>query len=62
MKRFYDAFIGIGGCLLATDYSDEVAKWTSIICSVVITLTTCLVQAYRIWRDRDNDKNKKDGE
>lgn len=36
----------------------EVTEWVTVICTVVITLATLFVQAYRIVRDKDADKTK----
>lgn len=39
----------------------EVTEWVTVICTVVITLATLFVQAYRIIRDKDIDKKDKGG-
>lgn len=57
-KNIIDGVIGVSG-ILATSMMENVSMWVSIISSVAIALTTCFVQCYRLWRDRDNDKGDK---
>ena len=59
-KSLIDGAIGVGSIVLATSITENVSLWVSIICSALITLTTCFVQCYRLWRDRDKDKDKGD--
>lgn len=37
---------------------DEVTAWVGLACTIAVTLVTCAVNVYRLWRDRDNDKHK----
>lgn len=37
---------------------DEVTAWVGLVCTIAVTLVTCAVNVYRLWRDRDNDKHK----
>ena len=45
--------------LLATVTVAQVELWIGVICTVLITLTTCGVNVYRMIRDRDIDKTAK---
>ena len=56
-----DGIIGFSGCLLAcVGVRDEVSAWVSLICSVAIALVTCGIQIWRMIRDRNSDKEKKE--
>ena len=33
----------------------EITEIVAVICSVLITLTSCFVNIYRLWRDKDKD-------
>lgn len=57
-KNIIDGVIGVSGIVL-TSITENISLWVSIVCSVAIALTTCFVQCYRLWRDRDNDKKDK---
>ena len=58
-----DGMIGLGGCLLASiGVRDEVSAWVSLICSVAIALVTCGIQIWRMIRDRNSDKEKKEND
>lgn len=59
----YD-FIGIGATVLLSmiNVRDEVTAWIGVICTVLVTFVTCLVQVYRLWRDRDTDLKKQEDE
>lgn len=65
MKELLNNTVGVigVGLLNATgaQIRGEVTEWVTVICTVVITLATLFVQAYRIIRDKDNDKKDKDG-
>lgn len=37
---------------------DEVTAWVGLACTIAVTLVTCAVNVYRLWRDRDTDKHK----
>lgn len=37
---------------------DEVTAWVGLVCTLAVTIVTCVVQVYRAWRDRDVDKHK----
>ena len=54
---------GIGSifALLAVGISETtLSGWVSVICSLLIAITTCFVQIYRLWRDKDSDKQNKE--
>lgn len=65
MKDLVNNTVGVisVGLLNATgaQIRGEVTEWVTVICTVVITLATLFVQAYRIIRDKDTDKKDKDG-
>ena len=53
---------GIGGIigLLAVGITEaSLTGWISLVCTLLITITTCGIQCYRLIRDRDNDKQTK---
>ena len=50
----YSVVLGLGGCLLTT-ITGTVNEIVGVICAGSIALCTCLVQLYRLWRDRDTD-------
>lgn len=59
MNNVIDGTIGVSGLLLTSSFMDNIPSYVSIICTCAITLVTCIVQVYRMWRDRDKDlKNK----
>lgn len=37
---------------------DELTAWVGLVCTLAVTIVTCVVQVYRAWRDRDVDKHK----
>ena len=41
---------------------DEVTAWVGLICTIAVTVVTCVINVYRLWRDRDTDKKQKDEE
>lgn len=41
---------------------DEVTAWVGLICTIAVTVVTCVINVYRLWRDRDTDKKQKDKE
>lgn len=61
MTNFLDGLCGATACMLAGTFFDSMPAAVSIICTCAVTVVTCFVQLYRMWRDRDNDikKNKK---
>ena len=63
MYSLTDGAIGVGGLLLTSGFVNNIPSYVSIICTATITLVTCFVQVYRMWRDRDKDlKSKTDKE
>ena len=68
MYSLTDGAIGVGGLLLTSGFVNNIPSYVSIICTATITLVTCFVQVYRMWRDRDKDlksktdKNKKEND
>ena len=65
MKDLVNNTVGVVGVGLlnatGAQIRGEVTEWVTVTCTVVITLVTLFVQAYRIIRDKDNDKKDKDG-
>ena len=59
MYNLIDGAIGIGGLLLTSGFVNDIPSYVSIICTCAITLVTCFVQVYRMWRDRDKDIKSK---
>lgn len=61
MTNFAEGLCGATACMLAGTFFDNLPAAVSIICTCAVTVVTCFVQLYRMWRDRDNDikKNKK---
>lgn len=61
MTNFLDGLCGATACMLACTFFDNLPAAVSIICTCAVTVVTCFVQLYRMWRDRDSDikKNKK---
>ena len=54
---------GIGSifALLAVGISETtLTGWVSLGCTLLITITTCFIQIYRLWRDKDSDKKNKE--
>lgn len=41
---------------------DEVTAWVGLICTIAVTVVTCAINVYRLWRDRDTDKKQKEQE
>lgn len=37
---------------------DEVTAWVGLACTIAVTVVTCAVNVYRLWRDRDTDKKQ----
>lgn len=60
MTNFAEGMAGAATCLLAGSFVESMPAAISIICTCAVTVVTCFVQLYRLWRDRDNDikKNK----
>ena len=49
--------------LLAVGISETtLTGWVSLGCTLLITITTCFIQIYRLWRDKDSDKKNKENE
>lgn len=65
MKDLLNNTVGVIGVGLLNATGEqirgEVTEWVTVVCTVVITLATLFVQAYRIIRDKDTDKKDKDG-
>lgn len=59
MNNIIDGTIGVGGLLLTSGFVNDIPSYVSIICTATITLVTCFVQVYRMWRDRDKDIKSK---
>lgn len=61
MTNFLEGLCGATTCMLAGTFFDSLPAAVSIICTCAVTVVTCFVQLYRMWRDRDTDikKNKK---
>ena len=56
---------GIGSifALMAVGISETtLTGWVSFGCTLLITITTCFIQIYRLWRDKDSDKKNKENE
>lgn len=60
MFKSLDSVIGVAGVTLTAISMEQVSAWVGLICSLVITMVTCGVQAYRLVRDRDEDKKPKE--
>ena len=58
MKNILDGIIGATGIILTGLSMENLSAWVSLICTLVITATTCGIQVYRMIRDRDNDIKK----
>lgn len=58
MKNILDGIIGATGIILTGLTMENLSAWVSLICTLVITATTCGIQVYRMIRDRDNDIKK----
>lgn len=54
MRDTLTGVIGLLGCVT----SIQLTEWVGLICTLLITLTTCGIQVYRLIRDRDTDKQK----
>lgn len=52
-----DGISGIIGLLAVGITETSLTGWISLICTLLITITTCGIQCYRLIRDRDTDKN-----
>lgn len=39
---------------------DEVTAWVGLVCTLAVTIVTCAVNVYRLWRDRDKDKKQEE--
>lgn len=61
MTNFVEGLCGATACVLAGTFVESLPAAVSVICACAVTVVTCFVQLYRLWRDRDNDikKNKK---
>lgn len=53
--------IGATGIVAANipSYIEVLPQIVSIICSAVIALSTCALQIYRMWKNRDKNKPHK---
>lgn len=64
MSDILSSVLGVGGTIALNAVSGaqirgEVSEWVSLIGTIAITLTTIGIQIYRLIRDRNTDKNKK---
>lgn len=48
------------GALAVLNLRDEATAWVGLACTLAVTICSCVVNLYRMWRDRDNDVKKKD--
>lgn len=39
---------------------DEVTAWVGLACTIAVTVVTCAINVYRLWRDRDTDKKQEE--
>ena len=53
---------GVGTVLAGGELRDEITAWVSLACTVAIAITTCVVQIYRLWRERKKDQSEHDKE
>lgn len=58
MTNFIDGLCGIIACVLAGTFFDNLPAAVSVICTCAVTVVTCFVQLYRMWRDKDSDIKK----
>ena len=58
MTNFIEGLCGATACVLAGTFFDNMPAAVSIICTCAVTIVTCFVQLYRMWRDRDSDIKK----
>jgi phosphotransferase system glucose/maltose/N-acetylglucosamine-specific IIC component len=58
MSDFITGIIGTMLCITTA----QVTEWVGLICTAIITLVTCGIQAYRLIRDRNKDKETKQKE
>lgn len=58
MTNFAEGLCGAIACMLAGTFFDNLPAAVSIICTCAVTVVTCFVQLYRMWRDRDSDIKK----
>lgn len=56
MQNYRDGIIGLSGIILTSLSMENISAWVGLICSLAITITTCALQVYRMFRDRDKDK------
>lgn len=54
-----DSISGVLGILAVNITETSLTGWISLACTLLITITTCFIQCYRLIRDRDNDKINK---
>lgn len=50
--------IAVTAGLALVNVRDELTAWVGLVCTLAVTVVTCIVQVYRAWRDRDVDKHK----
>lgn len=58
MTNFVEGLCGATACILAGTFFDNFPAAVSVICTCAVTVVTCFVQLYRMWRDRDSDIKK----
>ena len=50
--------VAVTAGLAFVNVRDELTAWVGLVCTLAVTVVTCVVQVYRAWRDRDVDKHK----
>lgn len=58
MSNFIEGLCGATACMLAGTFFDNLPAAVSVICTCAVTVVTCFVQLYRMWRDKDSDIKK----
>lgn len=48
--------------LAVLNLRDEATAWVGLACTLAVTICSCVVNLYRMWRDRDTDIKKKEKE
>lgn len=52
--------IGSTAFLALINLRDEVTAWVGLACTIAVTVVTCAINVYRLWRDRDTDKKQEE--
>lgn len=53
---------GVATTLAGGELRDEITAWVSLACTVAIAITTCVVQIYRLWKERKKDRSEQEKE